>query len=347
MPLLLSLAFYTGALPFLMAFKNYARVVAVPTYTVRESRVKILALSLLTTYFALRSSFLVKFLFQGGIFAIFSIMQTYSKIRYEYATSESLSLVFQLGSISYFCLMGAVGLILSIKFRFSWALIIVFISFIEMMEGTRARVLIGTVILLAEYIMARNSSLMRQNLRSYFISFLFLFIVAAIIFFIPQYARIYNTDNVIEIILFDKLPSYTLAMYEALSLWIRERDLFVLDFGYNTFAGMFKFFGFTFQQGFYEFTHTNFGMTNIYTNMRNVLSDFGIIFSIFIYFFIGYMIGYASLKKVGFFHLMIVKLSLIFILFPINSPFIFANTVFGISLFFLFYTFCFRYRVRW
>ena len=343
-PLLLSLSFYIGALPHLMASSNPARKAVAPAYIVHEDRIKILALSLLALYLVLRFFFLLKLFSQGGLFAIFSIMQSASQARYEQGSSESTSLIFQIGSIFYFCLMGLIGSIVSSKLRLSWILLISFVVLVEMMEGSRARALIGITLLLAEYVLAKNPSLLRKSFRSYISSFTLFFIIATIIFFIPQYARVYHLDNAFEIVIFDKLPSYSLAMYEALTIWIQDRNLFSLDFGYNTFSGALKIFGFTFQQGFYEFSQTSFGPTNVYTNMRNILSDFGLIFSLIIYFFIGYSIGAASLKKVGFFSLIVVKLALIFVLFPIYSPFIFANAIGGVLLLLLFYTFLSRYK---
>lgn len=345
-PLLLSLSFYTGALPHLMKARNYVKVTLAPDYTVHEERIKLLILILLALYIVFRFFFLVKIFSQGGILSIFSIMQNASVARYVYGETESVSLFFQIGSIFYYCLMGAIGSLISFRFRLSLLLIVSLLIFIEMMEGTRARALIGITIFVVEYALAKNSTLLRKSFISYSLYFIIFFIVLSIIFFIPQYARVYNADNAIEMIIFDKFPSYTIAMYEALCLWINERDLFVLDIGLNTFSGIAKFFGIDFQQGFYEFTQTSYGMTNIYTNMRNILSDFGIIFSVFIYFIVGYIIGLASLKKVRFSMLILVKLSMIFLLFPLYSPFIFANVVVGVLLSFIFYMFFSACKIR-
>lgn len=345
-PLLICLFFYVGAMPHLMASRNHAKLAVAPTYVIRKDRVEILALSLFGLYFFLRFSFFTKLSSQGGVFAILSVMQSASQARYEQGFTESTSLVFQFGSIIFFCLMGIIGQIISNKLRLSWILILLFIVFMEMMEGSRARALIGITILLTEYALSKNQVLLRMRFRSYLLSFMLFFIVAAFIFFIPQYARVYQYDNPIEIVLIDKLPSYTIAIYEALAVWIDQRNLFSLDYGYNSFSGVLKLFGFTFQQGFYDFSQTSFGPTNIYTNMRSVLSDFGIIFSPIIYFFMGHLIGAASLKKAGLFSLLIVKISLIFILFPLYSPFIFANVIFGVSCLLCICTLFSNYKIK-
>lgn len=341
-PLLLILCFYVGILPHLLASTTHRIRENPPVYNVNLIRLRTIAWLLLGLYLALRLDFLYRILSQGGPTKILSIMQSASEARYQDGTSESASILFQGGSIIYFCMMGVVGILLANNFRLRWIAIAGAIVLIEMMEGSRARALIGMTLLLTEFIVASNSKLLLKSFRSYLKTFALLALIAALIFVVPQYARVHHLDNAIEIVFLNKLPSYTIAMHEALAIWADERNLFLMDFGYNTFAGALKLIGLTFPQGFYEFSETSLGPTNVYTNMRNILSDFGIFFSPIIYYLAGHLIGSASIKKRSPTVLIVTKAVLIFVLFPIYSPFIFFNVTAGIIALWVLYIFVLR-----
>lgn len=171
-----------------------------------------------------------------------------------------------------------------------------------------------------------------------------IFLIA--IFGFSAYFRIAGrVDNIFDVLLM-KFTTYTIAMYEALLIWMSQQEYYISTFGKGTLAGPLKMFGLTVEQGFYGLQITRFGNTNIYTNMRGLLSDFGLVGTCLVMYAGGLITSAYSVANRGPVMEFLVRFYGVFIMFVIFSPYIFFNTfvaVLCVSILFLSKNFWFRF----
>ena len=198
---------------------------------------------------------------------------------------------------------------------------------IESVNLARLGVLIVFVTYFVEFVIRHNVRLQELSLIRLARMGIFMVVILAAIFLFSAYGRVSDKDDGILEILLMKLGVYTIAMYEALVFWMQtSSDQYGSTYGTGSFAGAFKLVGFEFDQGFYEPVDTNFGSTNIYTNIRGFLSDFGLVGSCILMSTFGFIVSLYSKKGMSFYSYNIVRLILIMLLFCLISPFVYFNT---------------------
>lgn len=146
-----------------------------------------------------------------------------------------------------------------------------------------------------------------------------------LIYFFSAYMRVVNSDNPIEIA-FMKLGSYTIAIYEALMIWMRDSsDSYGTTSGSMSFSSLFKLAGITFPQGFYQLVDTRFGSTNVYTSIRGLLSDFGLMVTCCFFFIQGYVIRLFAYNPLSGLSYQLTRILLFMLMFTLISPFVYFN----------------------
>lgn len=194
---------------------------------------------------------------------------------------------------------------------------------IESSALARASVLLACTSYAVELIIRKNKEITNMN-NTKLATVSFYFILSAVFVFVfSAYLRVSEHDDAFMIV-FGKVGSYTIAMYEALYEWMTDINYYDSGYGFYTFTSFFKLAGVGVEQGFYPSILTSFGSTNIYTNMRGYLSDFGIIGSAVIFFFFGLILKYSTYRKMGPLAYLFVRMSIFMLAFVFYSPFLFS-----------------------
>lgn len=196
---------------------------------------------------------------------------------------------------------------------------------IESASLARLGVLFIFVTYFVEIVIRRNYSFETQSLGRYLKILGVLVPSLLIVYSFSAYMRVVNATNPVEIA-FMKLGSYTIAIYEALVIWMRDfSDSYGNFHGLMSFSSLFKIAGITFPQGFYELVDTRFGGTNVYTSIRGFLSDFGLTLTCCFFFMQGYVIRLYSYNLLSGLSYNLVRLLLFMLMFPLISPFVYLN----------------------
>jgi oligosaccharide repeat unit polymerase len=241
------------------------------------------------------------------------------------------SIIQRFGTIS-FLMSGSLAASIKTERRKVHMLLILMIL-IESASLARLGVLVVFVTYFVEFVIRHNVRLQKLPLMRLGVIAFFLVVILAAIFLFSAYGRVSDKDDGILEILLMKLGVYTIAMYEALLLWMQTNsDQYGSTYGLGSFAGAFKILGFEFEQGFYKPIDTSHGVTNIYTNIRGFLSDFGLVGSCILMFIFGFIVSLYSKKSMSFFSYNAVRLIMIMLLFCLFSPFIHFNTLFAFIL---------------
>lgn len=241
------------------------------------------------------------------------------------------SIIQRFGTIS-FLMSGSLAASIKTERRKVHMLLILMIL-IESTSLARLGVLVVFVTYFVEFVIRHNVRLQKLSLMRLGVIAFFLVVILATIFLFSAYGRVSDKDDGILEILLMKLGVYTIAMYEALLLWMQTNsDQYGSTYGLGSFAGAFKIVGFEFEQGFYKPIDTSHGVTNIYTNIRGFLSDFGLVGSCILMFIFGFIVSLYSKKSMSFFSYNAVRLIMIMLLFCLISPLNYFNILFAFIL---------------
>lgn len=242
--------------------------------------------------------------------------------RYEY--QEGKSAIFQLGTVlflTYAFLLGAYGRGKKVLYLY---VVLAVIIFIESSELARAGVLLGITGLCVEALIRGNKIFANMKTLTYLKTGIFVSLGLFIVFIFSAYFRVASSDDALSILL-DKFMIYTIAMYQALYVWMQQTDSYGSGMGFFTFTAIYKMFGADVEQGFYPFVPTEFGMTNIYTSLRGFLSDLGLVLTVISFFIFGILVTYYSYVQMRVYAYMFVRLTLYHLLFVLYSPFLFST----------------------
>lgn len=244
-----------------------------------------------------------------------------------YAYDEDPGVVWKLGTIVYVCLMTTIGSARKLISRKH--LIFIISSFlIETSQLGRATTLIATAMLTVEYLIRSNKSFYYVDLKRKLIYGILGVLLLSIIFFTSAYMRLTDDDAVIEI-LFNKLLVYTIAMYQAFYVWMSDYSLDTITFGFYTFTPVFKLFGYEVTQGLYPLVATDFGSTNIYTNLRGIIADFSIVGPCILFLFAGIYVKFLTHSKLDKANYFVLRFLILMIIYIIYSPFFFSTVLTG------------------
>ena len=244
-----------------------------------------------------------------------------------YESNEDKGWAFKLGTILflvYAFLLGAYGARRKAGYLYGALALMIFV---ESSGLARAGVLLAITALLVELLIRKNKTLIDMRTVSYVKISLLVFLGLLAIFLFSAYFRVADKDDVLSILI-DKAQSYTVAMYQALLIWMRDTDAYGSGLGYFTFTAIYKMMGVEVVQGFYAPVTTEYGVTNIYTSLRGFLSDFGMALTVAVFFMFGAILAYYSYVRMRFSGYMSVRAILYILIFNLYSPFLFT-TVFA------------------
>jgi hypothetical protein len=279
-------------------------------------------------YLAIRSNEIVAILesLLNGTFAERAL--TLALERYE--TGGESSALYNVGTIAFLVFCGVVGAEIGAGRRSSRTAraIVVFVMsfavFVESAALARAGVLMGATLVAAFYLFNRRSALSAMPWRTVCVAYAVVAAAGTALFLFSAYFRLSNAD-VIGDVLGEKASIYTLAGYEAFARWLQQPPGDVKPFGYYTFASVYKLIGMSVPQGFYESVSTTFGDTNIFFVWRGLVADLGIIGGALSVAVLGYVVARTDTVVIEATGGWVGILSLIFVLYPIISPFIFST----------------------
>lgn len=213
------------------------------------------------------------------------------------------------------------------KFWIFYALMIT----IETSGLARSGVLLSLSAFFVEYVIRNNRKLGLISFMAYLPKVGAASIFLVFVFSFSAIMRVYDESEIISIIS-TKVSSYTIAIYQALLIWMGGEDGFWGGYGQNSFASVYKIFGYEVKQGFYDPVLTSFGYTNIFTSIRGLLSDFGVVGAAMFYFMAGVVVAFYAKAPMGKFRYLGVRFVLFFLFFPLYSPFIFTSVLLAFCL---------------
>lgn len=251
--------------------------------------------------------------------------------RYEgHNASSNYGLVERFGEI---CFLMSGSLVAAISHHKRKAhLILIIMVILQSVSLSRLGVLLVFVGYSVEYVIRKNAEIQALPLRKLVYAGVIVTLILGVIFFASAVGRVSDKDNLLEILV-AKTGSYTLAMYEALLIWMRENtNHYGSTFGSLTLAGLFKVFGAVYIDGFYGVTETRFGPTNIYLNIRGFLSDFGVVGTSLFLFIWGYYLTYFSKRSLTVFSYYVTRILFFMLFFVLFSPMMHLNTMISLLL---------------
>lgn len=157
------------------------------------------------------------------------------------------------------------------------------------------------------------------------------------------YARLRGTPDALHVVLFEKVPGYTIASHGALLEWLKTADP-TYALGFNSFTFAFKLLGANVPQGMYELIDTSVGETNVFLIYRGLIDDFGLVGAALLLFAFGFSIMYHSIKTPGPLGYLFLRVALLLVLFPPLSVFNFTTVAAG---FFVSYLLVMWEQVTW
>jgi oligosaccharide repeat unit polymerase len=211
-------------------------------------------------------------------------------------------------------------------------IILVFMFFVESSGLARSSVLLATTAFFVEYIIKESKSL---SSRSYFrLHYLMLIAMGILlsIFTFSAYYRVSGDDDAVNIVFLEKLPQYTIAAHDDFSRWMTTYHNEDWSFGYYTFAWMYKIFSGEFNtgvQGTYDLIITPFGESNIYTYIRGLITDFGVVSAYSFFFYIGFSVRRYDDHRMGWWSYFFLRLFLWMYIFFVISPYYFVVSTVG------------------
>jgi oligosaccharide repeat unit polymerase len=129
------------------------------------------------------------------------------------------------------------------------------------------------------------------------------------------------------LILLNKIPGYTIRTNLAFFTWLASGDCCGQTMGLSFFGFISKYLGkIESVQGFYYARYTPLGSTNIFTNLRGMYNDFGLIGVHIVYFALGTILGHWSVLRVSRAGRNVCLVIIWFLLFPFISPFAYTTS---------------------
>lgn len=274
----------------------------------------------------------------SGSFAAFAFEQAISR----YEGGGEVDSYYNIGTIFLNLSFVFFGIFFSNRVKFkagAMALLIVmlFMCLIESSALARAGLLMAFVLFFVFYAYNKRTTIAKM---SFYCFAKIIFVIITLTFFIfifSAYLRLSERDDVSSTLV-EKMSVYFLAGHQAFFVWLNDFDNYFINFerfGFNTFAFIYKLFGHSVKQGFYDPVQTRYGDTNVFLMLRNIYADFGILLAPFIMMLISWCV--ASLDhKTSSFNRFTGLSALTLVCFPINSPFVFTTFALGLSGSFLF-----------
>lgn len=229
--------------------------------------------------------------------------------------------------IAYATTLGMIG-----RRKLYYYLILLGMFFIESSALARSSVLLATTAFFVEYIIKESKYLSSKSYLQlhYFIAAAGVILLG--IFTFSAYYRVSGDDDAINIVFIEKLPQYTIGAHDIFARWMTDYASEAWSFGYFTFAWIFKIFSGEFNtgvQGAYESIYTPFGESNIYTYLRGLITDFGVVSAYLFFFYIGFSARLFDNRRMGWKSYFALRVSMWMYLYFVISPYYFVVSTVG------------------
>lgn len=244
---------------------------------------------------------------------------------------------FVLGTTLLFC-ASFFAPIIEFKFKRHTVLIgFIFLSQILVEISTLARTgfLLSLTALATSYLYFRPSHINQKSTADLIQMIAVAFFLVSLVFIVIQYLRVYDHPEALDVVS-GKYIHYLTSPFAALAGFI-DRG-WEATYGFSSYAGVIKPYGFDVDQGFYSRFYFRDGTsTNIYLALRGLLSDLGVI-GTSIYFFIFGAVLKSGVVYKGFFGFALYFFIAPVVLFIPYSPFIFTSFTYATILFIFIFT---------
>lgn len=215
---------------------------------------------------------------------------------------------------------------------------IIIIFLIESSALARAGIVLAFFAFMSETIIKQNYLFSKINHSQYAKFFLYSLLILSLIFLYSAIGRMQDEDSdFIKSEIINRFAIYTIAIYSALTNWANSFGVPILpsSFGYHTFTFAYKLTGANVPQGMYEMILTQYGETNVFTIIRGLLSDYGLILSSIMMSIIGVKIKKWTCVRMNIIEHFIARNIIYIICSIIISPFNFTTVFFGYNIAFL------------
>lgn len=265
-------------------------------------------------------------IFQGEFF---DIGVKIAKARY--SGESTMTIGEQIAGSITFALSLLIGLsnssIIKRRHYFLYALIL-----LNSLAGLARAAFLINIVLLISGLLIRTSKLTRNySFAKIFLRIILIGLFAFLIYAIPQYGRVANSKNAIEIV-FQKAPAYSTRIYFAFAEFIKNFSSDDFSKEFKTFGVLSKVMGYNTIQGTYPMIRIPGGRTNVFTLLRGLIEDFGFLFLPFIVFVLysGSIYSFNTCSKIRF---LITFWTIPFFLYPFYSIFYFNTVLLGYIIF--------------
>lgn len=196
---------------------------------------------------------------------------------------------------------------------------------------SRTGLLINVIFLISGILIKKSDHIQKFTTKKILFTFTLLTLSAFLLYGIPQYGRVYDKENAIEIV-FNKFSAYSTNIYFAFSEYIKDFERLDYSKEFKTFGIFSKIFGVDKIRGTYKSISVSSGHTNIFTWLRGLVEDFGFLlfpFIIFTFYFFS-VYSFKTNSKILF---VVTFWTIPFFLYPFYSVFYFNNVLLGYVLF--------------
>ena len=205
--------------------------------------------------------------------------------------------------------------------------------FVESVSLSRASVVFGLTAFGTGHIISRSQDF--QNLPRKKLIFI-VFLVISLLLIVFGYSAVMRlqaqtTEDILRIF-FEKLQGYTIAIYDALLMWAPNTPIAPEGMGYDTLTFLYKLFGVTVPGGFYDSVTTKYGDTNVFTIIRGLLYDFGLLGTSLLVFIFSFGVKWFTYRSAGWMSFSMGRCMIFAFLSIIVSPFMFTTVTVGFVL---------------
>lgn len=213
-----------------------------------------------------------------------------------------------------------------------WNLILYLTLLVSSLSGlARASFLMNIIFLLSGVLMNKSSEISLLSRRKLFSALFVLGILGFTVYAIPQYGRVYDSPNPLEIVL-KKSSAYSISIYYAFSEYMNSFPAETSNSDFKTFGIISTFLGENKKQGMYDMITVPNGQTNVFTIYRGFIEDFGFLLFPIITIFMYYLSikSFCTNSKISF---IFTYWTVPLFLYPFYSIFYFNNVLLGYLLF--------------
>lgn len=205
--------------------------------------------------------------------------------------------------------------------------------FVESASLARASVVFGMAAFGTGYIISRSLDFQNLPIKKLIFNFVIVISLLLAVFGYSAVMRLQNgTAEDIVGIFFEKLQSYTIAIYDALLIWAPNAGIGPEGMGYDSLTFLYKLFGVSIPGGFYDLVTTKYGDTNVFTIIRGLLYDFGLLGTSFLIFIFSFGVKWFTYRSAGWISFSMGRCMIFAFLSIVVSPFMFTTVTVGFVL---------------